>query len=337
MLYTFLFIFLFISTPAHAGNFIGGLFGGNTFLGDVIYEGEVIFGAGTIDDPAIQLINPEVGIWRNTDEMRFHIDATLSNEGYTFNFGGSKYFTIQPDYNGAVAHNEISNDGYHISSARSDIDVGIGWSHTIFQRDSIIGSRAAGVVTLSGLETEEQTFEIYELETDATNYERLSITAVPISGAYHINTEADGVGTRKNLLLTDLYEFDPTGVMSIGTTSGGDLRIKSVSEVHVLAAATSSDTSLAIPAGALILGAQFNVDGAVTGPTDWDADFITGSTTNLADEEAVALNTKVDTLIAPEVTTSVTEVRFSADGVAFTGGTIEVVVRYIDLSSISDA
>lgn len=150
--------------------------------------------------------------------------------------------------------------------------------------------------------------------------------------------------------LIDLGAGTPSSLTSLGTLAlgniaeggTGQLVIKTAREVHTLILSDlSSTTTISIPSGAMVLGASFNVDTAVTtsGATNtWDADFITGSTTSLTAGIAGALNTKADKLIVPEITTDVTQIQFSTAGVeTFATGVIEIVVYYIELTSLADA
>ncbi len=116
---------------------------------------------------------------------------------------------------------------------------------------------------------------------------------------------------------------------------------KTAHEVHTLAAAKTSDTTtISIPAGAKLLGASFNVNTAVTdddGDNTWSAAFITGASESLASAAAAALDTKVNTLTAnDEVATATTEIQFTANGSNFTAGVIEIVVYYMELTSLAD-
>lgn len=134
-------------------------------------------------------------------------------------------------------------------------------------------------------------------------------------------------------------------ILRVSNSAEGDtgaFTIKTAREVHTLTlAAQSSTTTLLIPAGAMLLGASFNVNVAVTSSgasNTWDADFKTGSTTNLVAAGALgAINTKKNTLIVPEITTDVTEIEFDAAGVeTFATGVIEVVVYYAVLTSLAN-
>ena len=128
------------------------------------------------------------------------------------------------------------------------------------------------------------------------------------------------------------------------TTEGGTagFNIKSARELHTLAAAATSDTTLNIPSGALLLGASFCVNTAITtsaASNTWDADYIGGSTTNLVTAGASgALNTKSNRLIVPEVASAQTNIQFAAPGAeTFTAGVIEIIVYYIDTTSLANA
>lgn len=122
----------------------------------------------------------------------------------------------------------------------------------------------------------------------------------------------------------------------------GSLNLVYTQQVEPLAVATTSDTdSLLIPAGAMIIGASFTVNTAVTtsaANNTWSAALVTGASTTLAAAgRSGVLDTKVDTLIVPVITTDITEVRFTAgNGEDFATGAIEVVVYYYTLTSLSN-
>jgi hypothetical protein len=119
----------------------------------------------------------------------------------------------------------------------------------------------------------------------------------------------------------------------------GKLTIQTAREVVTLTGATT-DTTIAIPSGAVLLGAQFAVNTAVTdsaGDDTWSAAYITGSTTSLTSAAAAALNTKVNALVVPEVASDATEIQFTPNGGNFTAGVIEVVAYYYSLTSLANA
>jgi len=125
-------------------------------------------------------------------------------------------------------------------------------------------------------------------------------------------------------------------------TEGSTARatIRTTHETHTLTLGTTSDTTtISIPSGATIIGVSFNVNTAVTddtGDDTWSAAFITGSTTTLATGAAAAQNTKVNTMVVPEVTSAVTQIRFTPNAGSFSAGVIEIVAYYIDLTSLAN-
>lgn len=135
----------------------------------------------------------------------------------------------------------------------------------------------------------------------------------------------------------------PAGNFCIGDRTEGEtasLNIQTAHETHTLAGAGTSDTTtISIPSGATLLGVSFCVNTAVSdddGDDTWSAAFITGSTATLGTAEAAAQNTKVNTLIVPEISTDVCQIRFTANGSNFTAGVIEIVAYYIDLTSLAN-
>lgn len=118
----------------------------------------------------------------------------------------------------------------------------------------------------------------------------------------------------------------------------GRLTYRTAQQAVTLSGA-STDSTINIPAGAVLLGVSFNVNTAVTddgGDDTWSAAFTGGSSTSLASGAAAAQNTKVDTLVVPEVASAQTNVRFTPNGGNFTAGVIEIVAYYYNLTSLDD-
>jgi hypothetical protein len=143
--------------------------------------------------------------------------------------------------------------------------------------------------------------------------------------------------------VTPLEKLQVTDAIAVSSSAEGDtarLTTRTTHETHTLTLGTTSDTTtISIPAGALLLGVSFNVNTAVTddaGDDTWSAAFITGSTATLATAAAAALNTKVDTLIVPEVATATTQIRFTPNGGNFSAGVIEIVAYYQELTSLAN-
>ena len=126
-------------------------------------------------------------------------------------------------------------------------------------------------------------------------------------------------------------------------TEGETARLtrKTTHETHTLAAASTSDTTtITIPSGARLLAVSFCVNTTVVdtaGNDTWKAEFITGSTTELAAAgTAAAANTKVDKMLDDEVSTGICEIRFTPNGGNFSAGVIEIVAYYEELTSLAN-
>ncbi len=206
---------------------------------------------------------------------------------------------------------------------------------------SLAGYRGvATIVTQNGPNTIEDVAQMILVEPDitvsgsdvVTHASTLSIVDAPTEGVHNF------------ALLVKSGESSFGGDLSVhNVTEGRTARTTrhTAHETHTLSLATSSvTTTLAIPAGARLLGASFNVNTAVTddaGDDTWRADFSGGSTTALAAlGTAPAVDTKVDTLIVDEITTATTEITFLPQGGSFSAGVIEIVVYYETLTSLAN-
>ena len=88
-----------------------------------------------------------------------------------------------------------------------------------------------------------------------------------------------------------------------------------------------------------LMGVQLRVDTALTAGETWSAAFTNGSTTPIITTgQAVAKNTKIYTMIVPEITTNVTNVRITRDSGNFTNGVgvIRAIVYYDYFLTIAD-
>ena len=92
----------------------------------------------------------------------------------------------------------------------------------------------------------------------------------------------------------------------------------------------STTITLSIPASCRILGCQLRVDAELTATELWDAAYSGGSTAAICSAQAVAQNTKVNSLTT-DVTTDVTNIAITKNGGGnFTAaGTIRAIV-YVD-------
>lgn len=141
---------------------------------------------------------------------------------------------------------------------------------------------------------------------------------------------------------TGIACLSPAGTLSIGNITEGataSLNVQTAHETHTLAAAgTSTTTTIDVPSGAMVLGASFTVNTAVVdsaGNDSWTAQLDGGAATALGGG-APAQNTKVNTLIVPVIINAETNVKFTPNGGNFSAGVIEIVVYYIDLTSLAN-
>ncbi len=208
------------------------------------------------------------------------------------------------------------------------------WSFSVDQLRSDVGPGGFSIVREGSTATNPVYTFITELDTGLglAGDDALSLIAGGVEGIRV--TEATTITSR----LSDKTSFSNTAE---GNT--GSMNIQTARNVHTLAAAAQSATTFApaIPNGCILLGASFNVNEAVTtsaASNTWDADFITGSVTALvAAGAAGAADTKADTMIVPEKASDIVNVEFDAPGAeTFTGGVIEIIVYYIDLTSLAD-
>lgn len=156
----------------------------------------------------------------------------------------------------------------------------------------------------------------------------VTLPAFTLGGALNLNSQYfAGAG-----------KFDNT-VAFANTTEGrtAAMNIQTKQQAVALSGATT-DSTINIPTGSILLGVSFCVNVAVadsTGNDTWSAAYVTGATTSLASGAAPAQNTKVDKLVVPELAGNTTNVQFTPNAGTFTAGTIEIVAYYIDLTSLA--
>lgn len=193
--------------------------------------------------------------------------------------------------------------------------------------------------------TNQQIYRLYNTYTDASDYERGVLTGV--QGA-SINLTAETAGTggdNLDIILTPAGTGStkvkgPLVKMSSTTNTGGGLA-RNIAEATGTPSGTTTyfDITLSIPTGSILQGCQLRVDTALTAGETWSAAFNGGSSTSLAGAgQAVAKNTKVNTLVTPEITTNTTNVRVTRDSGNFTNaaGVIRAVCYYESLVALSD-
>jgi len=123
-------------------------------------------------------------------------------------------------------------------------------------------------------------------------------------------------------------------------TTGGLQRRLAEATANITADASVTIT-LSVPSGARLLGAQLRVDTALAVGETWDAAYSGGSTTAIATNQAVAQNTKVNTMYntngASDITANTTNIAITKNGGgAFTAqGTIRAIVYYEDFDAMA--
>lgn len=114
--------------------------------------------------------------------------------------------------------------------------------------------------------------------------------------------------------------------------------VKRKVESHTLAAATTSDTTITIPADSTLVAVTFRVTTTITGPASWKAGKATDSP---ADRFGSSLALTSGTThvgldgVGPMYNTVAVAVRFAAqdDATSFSGGVVEVWIDYLPASA----
>lgn len=118
-----------------------------------------------------------------------------------------------------------------------------------------------------------------------------------------------------------------TGIATTITGANGSTMVDGfLTELHTLAAAATSDTTIQIPAGAVVTHVTGRVTTLITGATSFDVG-VAGATSRYGDDVAVAATT---TFVGPDprAYTAATSIRFTANGSNFTAGVVRVDIHY---------
>lgn len=126
-------------------------------------------------------------------------------------------------------------------------------------------------------------------------------------------------------------------------TLGYPVGLSTAEVVIPITASASISTAVQVPTGSRIIGAQLRVDSALASGELWDAAYGGGSSSTIATAQAVAKNTKVNTLYnanaASDITTNTLYVNITKNGGgSFTAqGTIRALVYYESLTTLGNA
>lgn len=122
--------------------------------------------------------------------------------------------------------------------------------------------------------------------------------------------------------------IDATTDITLKGTTGGFVRKFAEATANIEADA-STTIEVNIPATSRILGCQLRVDAALAGGELWDAAYSGGSTDAICSGQAVAQNTKVNSLTSATVTAETDIAITKNGGGSFTAqGTIRAIVYY---------
>jgi len=161
-----------------------------------------------------------------------------------------------------------------------------------------------------------------------------TLATATVADAVHLCV-ADFLGATGDARLHIMGEASAAGKTVLGSgketvtgTTGGFTRGFSEATVSISAAATCT-IQVNVPATARILGCQLRVDTALTAGELWDAAYSGGSTDAICSGQAVAQNTKVNSLTSA-VVTSETDIAITKNGGgSFTAaGVIRAIVYY---------
>lgn len=121
-----------------------------------------------------------------------------------------------------------------------------------------------------------------------------------------------------------------------GRPNGQLLGMKTATELHTLALAATSDTTITAPANSLVLGVTIRVTTEITGCTTLDLG-VAGATTRYGTGIALTAGTTNASpgTTNPTIYGAATAIRFSAvgGGASFTAGIIRVTIHYLDLTA----
>ena len=173
-----------------------------------------------------------------------------------------------------------------------------------------------------------QTFNGYYSFTDASNYQRFALK----TGATTVEFAAETAGTGADNIDVKLTPAG-TGVVSVsGPTNGQLLNLETLTESHTLAAAGTSDTTIQIPANALVIGVTARVTTTITGCTTFDIG-VAGATTRYGTGILLTANTTNTSpgTTNPTIYGAAVSIRFTAvgGGASFSAGVIRVTIHYI--------
>lgn len=126
--------------------------------------------------------------------------------------------------------------------------------------------------------------------------------------------------------------WSQTGLTVARAPLGAATDFHILEEEHTLAQAATSDTTIIIPARAIVHGVTVRVSEAVTGATSFDCG-IGGETSKYGGSLGISPGSSNIGVTGPTAFYSDTAIRLSANGADFTGGKVRVAIHYMRMSA----
>lgn len=132
--------------------------------------------------------------------------------------------------------------------------------------------------------------------------------------------------TTGNLLATALDGLYKQG------SNGQKCEVKQLTELHTLAAGTTSDTTIQIPAGAILIAVDARVTTTIVGPSSWQYGVSVDTSRFGSGLALTAGTTNAGTQDGVRYYGGNTSIRFEGAGGAFSAGVIRVTLHYIEVT-----
>lgn len=127
------------------------------------------------------------------------------------------------------------------------------------------------------------------------------------------------------------WQAGPLSTLAARSANGAATGLRIIEEEHTLAAAATSDTTMAIPDRAVVVGVTGRVTEAIAGATSWDLG-VAGATNRYGNTIGVPLGSTVNgPSSTPTAYYADTPLRLTANGPAFTDGKVRLAIHYLIL------
>lgn len=223
-----------------------------------------------------------------------------------------------------------TNTGFHSAADAIACDTAgvIRWvqTDTLFRLDTALNLNAAGSAAAAA-------FYLFGDNNTGLFRPAEDVLAVTTGGVERVRLDNSGV-------LATILRVDGAAA------NGQNVAVRTLTELHTLAAAVNSDTTITIPANALVLFVSARVTTSITGPANWRYGLASGDAAADRYGNSLALaagttnpgfdrsNLDASNTGPLRAHTTSRAIRLSAqDGVtAFTAGVVRVTIHYIDVT-----